>query len=120
MQRSVAPQDDEWQVPAAAVIGLQNLTGCSQPETVYESFRLTVSSWLVVVLDSLELPCPNGYLSIGHVVFASQSRRCPTHAQQTYKGPGQIPLVMPSVVSEPNGIDHMRIGITSRLTLKLV
>jgi hypothetical protein len=33
MQRSVASQDDEWQVPAAAVIGLQNLTGCSQPKT---------------------------------------------------------------------------------------
>jgi hypothetical protein len=31
VQRSVASRDDEWQVPAAAVIGLQNLTGCSQP-----------------------------------------------------------------------------------------
>lgn len=31
VQRSVASQDDEWQVPAAAVIGLQNLTGSSQP-----------------------------------------------------------------------------------------
>jgi hypothetical protein len=31
VQRSVASQDDEWQVPAAAVIGLQKLTGCSQP-----------------------------------------------------------------------------------------
>jgi hypothetical protein len=30
VQRSVASQDDEWQVPAAAVIGPQNLTGCSQ------------------------------------------------------------------------------------------
>lgn len=28
--RLVASHDDEWQVPAAAVIGLQNLTGCSQ------------------------------------------------------------------------------------------
>ena len=27
---SVASRDNEWQVPAAAVIGLQNLTGCSQ------------------------------------------------------------------------------------------
>jgi len=32
VQRSTASQDDEWQVPAAAVIGLQNLAGCSQPE----------------------------------------------------------------------------------------
>ena len=31
MQRSVASQDDEWQVPAAADIGLQDLAGCSQP-----------------------------------------------------------------------------------------
>ena len=31
MQRSVASQDDEWHVPAAAVIGLHNLTGGSQP-----------------------------------------------------------------------------------------
>ena len=31
VQRSVASQDDEWQVSTAAVIGLQNLTGCSQP-----------------------------------------------------------------------------------------
>jgi hypothetical protein len=31
VQRSVASQDDEWQVSAAAVIGLQNLTGSSQP-----------------------------------------------------------------------------------------
>jgi hypothetical protein len=30
VQRSVASQDDEWQVPAAAVIGPGNLTGCSQ------------------------------------------------------------------------------------------
>lgn len=29
VQRSVASQDDEWQVPAAGVTGLQNLTGCS-------------------------------------------------------------------------------------------
>jgi hypothetical protein len=29
VQRSVASQDDGWQVPAAAVIGPQNLTGCS-------------------------------------------------------------------------------------------
>ena len=31
VQRSVVSQDDEWQVLAAAVIGLQNLAGCSQP-----------------------------------------------------------------------------------------
>jgi hypothetical protein len=31
VQRSAASQDDEWQVPAAAVFGQQNLTGCSQP-----------------------------------------------------------------------------------------
>jgi hypothetical protein len=30
VQRSVASQDDEWQVPTAAVIGPQNLTDCSQ------------------------------------------------------------------------------------------
>lgn len=30
VQRSVASQNDEWQVPAAAVIGPQNLTGCTQ------------------------------------------------------------------------------------------
>jgi len=34
VQRSAASQDDEWQVPAAAVIRLQNLTGCSQPITM--------------------------------------------------------------------------------------
>jgi len=28
VQRSVASQDDDWQVPAAAVIGLPDLTGC--------------------------------------------------------------------------------------------
>jgi hypothetical protein len=33
VQRSVASQDYEWQVSAAAVIGLQNLTGCSQPNS---------------------------------------------------------------------------------------
>ncbi len=31
VQRSGASQDDEWQVLAAAVIGLQTLTSCSQP-----------------------------------------------------------------------------------------
>ena len=31
VQRSFASQDYEWQVPAAAAVGLQNLTGCSQP-----------------------------------------------------------------------------------------
>jgi len=31
LQRSIASQDDEWQASAAAVTGLQNLTGCSQP-----------------------------------------------------------------------------------------
>ena len=30
VQRSVASQDDEWQVPVVAVFGPQNLTGCSQ------------------------------------------------------------------------------------------
>jgi len=30
VQRSVASPHDEWQVPAAAVIGRQNLTGCRQ------------------------------------------------------------------------------------------
>ena len=30
VQQSVASQNDEWQVPAAAVLGLQNLTGRSQ------------------------------------------------------------------------------------------
>ncbi|MBP6627575.1 MAG: hypothetical protein KA187_09205 [Arenimonas sp.] len=30
VQRSVASRDDELQVPAPAVIGPQNLTGCSQ------------------------------------------------------------------------------------------
>jgi hypothetical protein len=37
VQRSVASHDDEWQVPAAAVIGLQNLTGCSQPEAAVDA-----------------------------------------------------------------------------------
>lgn len=32
VQRSVASQDNEWQVSAADVIGLQNLTDCSQPQ----------------------------------------------------------------------------------------
>jgi hypothetical protein len=31
VQRSAASQDDEWQIPVAAVTGLQNLTGCFQP-----------------------------------------------------------------------------------------
>jgi hypothetical protein len=31
VQRSLALQDDKCQVPAAAVIGLQNLIGWSQP-----------------------------------------------------------------------------------------
>lgn len=31
VQRSVASQDDEWQVSAAAVIGQQNLAGGTQP-----------------------------------------------------------------------------------------
>ena len=30
VQRSVASRDDEWQVPTAAVIGPQNLTGSRQ------------------------------------------------------------------------------------------
>jgi hypothetical protein len=34
MPRTLALQDDKCQVPAAAVIGLQNLTGWSQPEAV--------------------------------------------------------------------------------------
>lgn len=37
VQRSIASQDDEWQVPAATVIGLQNLTGCSQPEAAVDA-----------------------------------------------------------------------------------
>ena len=32
VQRSDTSQDDEWQIPVAAVIGLQNLTGCSQSQ----------------------------------------------------------------------------------------
>lgn len=32
VQRTLALQDDKCQVPASAVIGLQNLTGWSQPE----------------------------------------------------------------------------------------
>lgn len=32
MPRTLALQDDKCQVPAAAVIGLQNLTGWSQPQ----------------------------------------------------------------------------------------
>jgi hypothetical protein len=31
VQRSAALQDDEWQFPAAAVIGLQKLAGSNQP-----------------------------------------------------------------------------------------
>ena len=31
VQRSIAPQDDEWLVPAEASIGLQSLNGCNQP-----------------------------------------------------------------------------------------
>lgn len=34
VQRSVASQDPDWQVSAAAVIRVQNLTGCSQPKPV--------------------------------------------------------------------------------------
>jgi hypothetical protein len=30
VQRSVASQDDEWTVPAAAFIRLKNLTGCNR------------------------------------------------------------------------------------------
>lgn len=32
VQRSAALQDDEWQFPAAAVIGLQKLAGGNQPK----------------------------------------------------------------------------------------
>jgi hypothetical protein len=32
VQRSLASQNHEWQVPAEAVVGPQNLTGCSQSE----------------------------------------------------------------------------------------
>jgi hypothetical protein len=40
VQRSVASQGDEWQVTAAAVIRLQNLTGCSQHIKVIECQNL--------------------------------------------------------------------------------
>lgn len=39
MPRTLALQDDKCQVPAAAVIGLQNLTGWSQPETAFTRQR---------------------------------------------------------------------------------
>jgi hypothetical protein len=39
VQGSVASQDDEWQVPAAAVIELQNLTGSNQPARVIRSVK---------------------------------------------------------------------------------
>jgi Putative transposase len=42
VQRSVALQDDEWQVPAAAVIEPQNLTGSSQSDPVVHRARLSV------------------------------------------------------------------------------
>ena len=47
VQRSVASQEDEWQVSASTVIELQNLTGCSQPEAVCEStFRRACTALL--------------------------------------------------------------------------
>ncbi len=45
VQRSIASQDDEWQVPAVAVICLQNLTGCSQPQAALRTIALTGCSW---------------------------------------------------------------------------
>jgi len=35
VQRSDTMTDDEWQVSAAAVIGLQNLSGSGQPKAVF-------------------------------------------------------------------------------------
>lgn len=46
VQRSVASQNDEWPVPAAAVSGLQNLTGCSQLQTALHVNKPTRFSFL--------------------------------------------------------------------------
>lgn len=55
MQRSVASQDDEWQFPAAAVIGLHNLTGGSQPSLDLGHARVNCCSWPIP--GSLEDRC---------------------------------------------------------------
>lgn len=38
VQRSIASQDDKWQVPEADVIGLQNLTDRSQPSGDFDHY----------------------------------------------------------------------------------
>jgi hypothetical protein len=48
VQRTLATQDDECQVSAAAVIGLQNLTGCSQPASGIEPRGFTGALWPAV------------------------------------------------------------------------
>jgi hypothetical protein len=45
VQRSVALQDDEWQVPAAAVSGPQNLTGCSQSKAAVQAGSSNARQW---------------------------------------------------------------------------
>lgn len=54
MPRTLALQDDKCQVPAAAVIGLQNLTGWSQPRPAIQ----TAPCWQQSSTSSL---WPNGW-----------------------------------------------------------
>lgn len=46
VQRTLALQDDKCQVPTAAVIGLQNLTGCIQPCPAIEQLMASGVFWL--------------------------------------------------------------------------
>lgn len=50
VQRSVASQEDEWQVSASTVIELQNLTGCSQPEAAFKCKRHSLNAPFVGAL----------------------------------------------------------------------
>jgi hypothetical protein len=58
VQRTLAWQDGKCQVPAAAVIGLQNLTGLSQPLPVF-AFRSAASQRFqpFALALSLREPC---------------------------------------------------------------
>jgi hypothetical protein len=58
VQRSVASQDHEWQVSAAAVIGQQNLTGCSQPEVDFAVLGSCLHVLTYVVSLWAMLVCP--------------------------------------------------------------
>lgn len=49
VQGSVASQDDEWQVTAAAVVGLRNLTGSNQPKAGAHQRQVSLQRLLPLV-----------------------------------------------------------------------